>query len=456
MAFAHNRRLEYVILSSENIEIESKAFIGCTSLKTFIFLGKTITGLDEETFKFCDGLKRIKVTKNYQGERTPIGGIEVKEDIEIGICGNDCQYVIDLELKKMWIIGTGRVDTLETTSEQGKQTVEEIIIEEGVTTFDPVVLKGFEQLKIIEIKQQSTIECVDGEIDGMPSIYGVKVQESYEENSFCGYPVTKAYGRLSETIEWLYDRENKLVLYGNGKMPYFDKANKKSPWKQFTNEITEVQIKEGVTEIGNYAFINLVNMRELTIAGSVTILSKNCFAGSSKLDVIEYQGTEVMRCGPNVFKDSSVYGVKVTTEYYTNEKDNGKRFCGIRTGDKHGTSGDVRWIVLEDTELIIYREGKMKEYTSQLLPEWNGLKESIVKVDIKKGVTSIGDYSLFGLENVEEVIIGDSVETIGTYSMSKMNSLTSISFPSSVTTIEANAFSSCSSLSSWSQSHSKI
>ena len=58
-------------------------------------------------------------------------------------------------------------------------------------------------------------------------------------------------------------------------MSYSDMA----PWYPERNQIKKVVIKDGVTNIGNCAFLRCTNLTSITIPNSVTSIERAAFAG---------------------------------------------------------------------------------------------------------------------------------------------------------------------------------
>ena len=79
---------------------------------------------------------------------------------------------------------------------------------------------------------------------------------------------------------------------------------------------------------------------------------------------------------------------------------------------------------------------------------WLAYRENIKSVEIKSGVTSIGNYAFSGCSSLTSVTIPDSVTSIGDSAFSGCSSLTSVSIPDSVTSIGDRAFFGCKSLTS--------
>ena len=108
-----------------------------------------------------------------------------------------------------------------------------------------------------------------------------------------------------------------------------------------------------------------------------------------------------------------------------------------------GWCGDyAQWELTSDGTLTIWGKGDM--YNS--VPKWKSYKNSIKKVIIKEGVTSIGESAFSGCENIASVKIPNGVTRIETYAFSNCKSLTSVDIPDSVTSIGQNAFYNCKSM----------
>ena len=126
-----------------------------------------------------------------------------------------------------------------------------------------------------------------------------------------------------------------------------------------------------------------------------------------------------------------------------------------------GTCGEnLTWKLTTDGTLTISGTGAMTDYGYYyespwppyplelhiLERPWDEYRESIKKVVIGNGVTSIGLAAFYLHMSITSVTIGSSVTTIGDYAFSYCSSLPSITIPDSVTSIGRSAFSYCSSL----------
>ena len=93
--------------------------------------------------------------------------------------------------------------------------------------------------------------------------------------------------------------------------------------------------------------------------------------------------------------------------------------------------------------LTISGTGEMEQYALLDDRPWLSYEDSIKKVIINNGVTSIGKYAFYSCDSLTSITIPDSVTTIGQDAFYSCDSLTSITIPDSVTTIGDRAFFSC-------------
>ena len=98
--------------------------------------------------------------------------------------------------------------------------------------------------------------------------------------------------------------------------------------------------------------------------------------------------------------------------------------------------------------LTISGTGEMYDYSSSTYAPWYSNRSSVKTVEIKSGITSIGDYAFFNCDSLTSITIPNSVTSIGDWAFSHCDSLTSITISNSVTSIGDYAFWYCYSLTS--------
>ena len=119
-------------------------------------------------------------------------------------------------------------------------------------------------------------------------------------------------------------------------------------------------------------------------------------------------------------------------------------FSAAATSGDFGENNCLHWNVSITGKLTISGTGAMPNFDfphGNLAPWWNydalGVitKIGIKSVDIKDGVTNVGDYALFLLPDATQVTLPESVTSIGRYGIAMCSKLTGMSIPKGVTEI---------------------
>ena len=187
-----------------------------------------------------------------------------------------------------------------------------------------------------------------------------------------------------------------LTISGNGKMDDYSDIGR-TPWGW---NITEAIIKNGVVNIGSYAFRNRRELASITIPDSVTSIGYDAFSGCTSLTSITIPDS-VTSIGDFAFHD---------TAYYNNNAN---------------WENDVLYI---SNHLIKAKDRVSGDYV------------------IKGGTKCIAYNAFSNCTGLTSITIPDSVTSIGGYAFSDCTSLTSITIPDSVTSIDHDAFSGCTGL----------
>jgi len=113
-----------------------------------------------------------------------------------------------------------------------------------------------------------------------------------------------------------------------------------------------------------------------------------------------------------------------------------------------GSCGEnLTWTLTEEGELVIGGTGTMLDFVSSSDIPWYTQRESVTKVTIQDGVTSIGNLAFYAT-NIADISIGKDVTSIGDDAFLMCRSLASISIPEGVTEIGNEAFYDCTRLTS--------
>lgn len=109
----------------------------------------------------------------------------------------------------------------------------------------------------------------------------------------------------------------------------------------------------------------------------------------------------------------------------------------IEAGDvvDSGTCGETAAWTLTGTEdnliLTISGSGNMADFSEAGTP-WDSRKTEIKSVVVEEGITYIGAYAFFSLNNMTEVSLPDSLRTMGEYAFSNCALLKSIEIPKGI------------------------
>ena len=77
-----------------------------------------------------------------------------------------------------------------------------------------------------------------------------------EKSGFCGTE--------DSNVNWSLDEEGTLHITGEGAMASWE-SEADVPWAQYRSQIKEIQIEDGVTSVGAYAFCNCSGLSTVTI-----------------------------------------------------------------------------------------------------------------------------------------------------------------------------------------------
>lgn len=107
---------------------------------------------------------------------------------------------------------------------------------------------------------------------------GPLTEESRTEKSgFCGAE--------EDNISWDLDETGTLMITGQGEMESWENEEE-VPWNEFRDQITKVQVTDGVANIGDYAFANCGNLAELDLADSVQTIGAYAYFNCSGLSTL--------------------------------------------------------------------------------------------------------------------------------------------------------------------------
>ena len=243
---------------------------------------------------------------------------------------------------------------------------------------------------------------------------------------------------------------------GTGAMPDYNLMYANPPWYDYRLSINTIDIKNGVTKIGDNAFVdcqilttlnigdnvitigssaffNCYSLKDLTIPASVNEIHNAAFNNCSSLTEVTIVQSQIALDFSTASFIANFYGsdnikkiyLGRNITYYVNLMGSASPFKGKA--------------LLSDLTI----EKGVTEIGNGL---FDGCK-SLPKVIIPNSVNqAIGECAFKDCESLKTLIIGSNVPAIGSYAFYNCHSLTTLTIPASVNKIESRAFDGCSSL----------
>ena len=199
--------------------------------------------------------------------------------------------------------------------------------------------------------------------------------------------------------------------------------------------LTNVMIPVGVTSIGNLAFSNCSNLINVTIPDGVTSVGGGSFSNCRSLMSVTIPAS-VISVGAGAFSDCrSLMSVTISENVINIGKEAFKN-CNSLTSVY--ISSIKAWCGIK------YENASANPlyYAANLYMNGTLLKDLV----IPKGVTSISNWAFFHCGSLTSLTIPEGVTSIGGRAFSGCGNLTSVTIPDSVTSIGPGAFNGCNAL----------
>lgn len=220
----------------------------------------------------------------------------------------------------------------------------------------------------------------------MPAIMPATVLTAYAEEE------SPTSGTCGENVTWEL-KDGVLTISGEGAMADWDLSfGRPMPWYQYRPDIKTVEIAEGVTSIGSYAFQGCEGLTAVTIPESISAVGRFAFHGTAWLTARQAENPLVILSGIVV--------------------------------DGTACEGDI--VIPEGTKSIAgYAFFDCEALTGVALPD---------------SVKNIGGYAFCGCTGLTHINIPDGITSIVEGMFSGCSVLTGITLPKSVSSIEDNTF----------------
>lgn len=208
-------------------------------------------------------------------------------------------------------------------------------------------------------------------------------------------------GTCGEGLAWVLTADGTLSVAGKGAMP--DYTNGTAPWYGLRDQIERVQVSDGLTYVGSYAFAGCSRLQEVDIPNSV-----------------ESVGTAVLRNCPSLRRMAVPFAGASRTANQSEDAVLGHWFGIVQ-------SGVTQYYRLSGSSLSGYQYG---------IPA--SLREVIIK-----DAAQIPFGAFYNCSQLTSITLNEGVEMIAQYSFRSCGGLTELTVPDSVQTIQEGAFYNC-------------
>ena len=415
-AFSGCRKLTSITIPKGVTKIGNSAFSGCSSLKSII-IPKDVTEIGGGAFSGCSSLKKFK--GRYASKN---GRCLIKDGVLIAFA--------PAGLTK-YSIPDG-VTSIGDSVFKGFDCLISITIPNSVTEIGSSAFESCSNLNSINIP--NSITSIGGSaFSGCSSITSITIPNSVTEIG--GGAFEGCGGELFVNCNIPDGDYQIFLLYQNYEQEYWSCPLRGA-------EFTKVVIGDGVTKIGNFAFIGCKSLKSITIPESVTSIGYDAFAGCRSLTSI-YIPKGVTDIHSGTFSDCKSLTSITIPESVTSIGDEAFKGCNnlpVINGIRYA---DIYLVEAVDKSQETY---SIKEGTRFIRGSAFAGCSNLNSINIPNSVTSIGEYAFCGCSSLTSITIPESVTSIGSGAFKGCSSLTSITIPNSVTSIGDEAFKGCNNL----------
>ena len=234
------------------------------------------------------------------------------------------------------------------------------------------------------------------------------------------FPVTAfaaESGSCGANVTWSY-ADGVLTISGEGEMADYSAINR-MPWYSYREAITRIEIGEGVTRIGDYAFRATFDLVEVALPQTLRVIGSEAFSNCDALESVTLpEGIEVLE--DRAFSNCDALKTINLPESLTELGERVFSYTGL-------TSAAIpRSITVLPNSLF------------------TGCK-ALEKVELHSGITQLGQYCFEGCKALKTVELPEGLTEIP-WGCFQQSGITEIDIPDGVEWIKAYAFGQCAEL----------
>ena len=451
-AFGWSPRLAKIVIPGSVTEIGNFAFLECTGLTDVVFQGSApemginvfLNVTAQILYPYKDDSWLDVVDNQYGGVLTWV--------MDVPRAGKNANWEFDEETGILRIFGTGAMTDFEeyydTPWYDSLGKIKKLVVEEGITSVGANSFVGATGLTEV-VLADSVTQIGMLAFDGCRNLYRLSMPVSARVEE-C------AFSYCTDLIEI-------TLTPGTGAMcDYTESTSEQLPWKQTT--LVKVEIEEGVTHIGDYAFYDASSVLSVQLPKTLKTIGQYAFAESwiGELDIPEGV-TEIgsYALSGMGFLKNLVLPESLTTLGSYALSDSGVQAVqfggGLRQLPEGAFEGCDQLATVKLPEGLTSIGARAfydcMELWGIALPSgvraigeyafWNCRLNSL---ELPRDLDEVGAFAFAMNKKLTRVVVGSNTDTIGSYAFAYCDNLVSLVVHASIMRIDSYAFYRCDAL----------
>ena len=429
-AFSNCKGLSSITIPDAVKSIEANTFLYCSGL-TSISIPSSVTSIGENAFEGCTGLSNITIPSSVTSieSRTFFG----------------CSGLITITIPNS-------VASIVDNAFNGCNNLTSVIMGSGVTSIGANAFKSTNLKKTIWLSNTPPTGYKNAEgvvnyvSNDLYSSMGNMIVYPYLSSMFMvdgiRYVPVSPSERTCDAIDCVYDESiNNIEIAATTNYRGISMNVKNiQPYIFYNNKYVEHAICNNDSIIGDYAFSDCENLKDVTIGDKIKSIGKYSFQDCSSLQSVNTlkshsrQGYLYISKTMNIVNDYAFYGCKELKNIIIEDREE-ELSLGSNGNLPLFSSCPLDSVYIGGN--ITYNTSDKKGYS----PFYRNTTLRTVVITDKE--TEVSDNEFYGCINLQSFIIGDGVTSFGDWAFSGCSSLKRLSFGSQLESIGKEAFSDC-------------
>ena len=219
-----------------------------------------------------------------------------------------------------------------------------------------------------------------------------------------------ASGTCGDALTWTIGLDGILTVSGQG--PIGDFSGESAPWSAYASQITAVDVRDGVTAVGENAFTGLSHAAWVSFADSVTDIAGGVLSGCDALTelTIPFVGSSRDASGTKDAVLGHLFGTASagTAQYYT-------RSGSSLSGDTYNIPASLTSVTVTDAVQIPFGAFFNCAHLSG--------------ITLNEGIETVAEYAFSNCGGLTDIVLPKTAASIGDRALSGCTGLRSITVP---------------------------